>query len=130
MKECSCLAKLLLLPVVRGAVSGTAADSPTSEPEGLYWGDLVTLEPRHLDPHAEINDFGKGGSAVRGTGRAGRLTVAQSAAREGSLSFSRESVMRHCRESLCIAAVPVLGKSPLGYEGFVWTRECDVSKLI
>ena len=110
MKECSCLAKLLLLPVVRGAVSGTAADSPTSEPEGLYWGDLVTLEPRHLDPHAEINDFGKAGSAVRGTGRAGRLTVAQSAAREGSLSFSRESVMRHCRQSLCIAAVPAFGK--------------------
>src|ERR1700674_3128645 len=43
-----------ILPVVRGAVSGTARGSPTCEPEGLYWGDLVTLELRHLDPHAEI----------------------------------------------------------------------------
>jgi hypothetical protein len=38
--------------------SGTAGGSPTCEPEGLYWGDLVTLKARHLDPHAEIKKYG------------------------------------------------------------------------
>jgi hypothetical protein len=69
-----------------------------------------------LDPHAEINDFGKVGSAVRGTGRAGRLTVAQAAAREGSLSFFRVSVMRQ-KSKLWLDAKPQKVALVLSYVG-------------
>jgi hypothetical protein len=65
---------------------------------------------------------------VRGTGRAGRLTVAQAAAREGSLSFQREryATLQRVTVHRCCTSfwenLPLGTKDLFGHENAMYPR--------
>jgi len=68
-----------------------------------------------LDPHAEINDFGKVGNAVRGTGRARQANRrASSRSRGQPLIFQRERYATLQRVIVHRCCTSFLENLPLG----------------